>query len=308
MKKLPDLEAWAIFATVAETGSFARAAELLGLSQGTVSKAVTRLEQRMQITLLHRTSRSMSLTESGAAALERAERILAEGEAVEAEVMERGCSLRGVIRMSAPMSFGLSQLAPLLPDFIAAHPEVQLDIQFDDKQVDLVSEGYDLALRIANLVDSSLLARRLLQVRLLLVGAPSYCARHGAPAHPQQLQGHQGLMYSYAPSGNSWRFRHAEHGECSAQMATLIQANNADALKPALEAGLGLAVLPEFLVWRELAEGRLQTVMDDWEVAPIALHLVTPPGRRRPLRVQTFMDYLAGRLREAPWAQPLVDD
>lgn len=303
MKKLPDLEAWAIFAKVAETGSFARAAAELSLSQATVSKAITRLEARTKTMLFHRTSRSMSLTESGYAALERAARILEDGEAVEAEVAEQSSSLRGPIRVSAPMSFGIARLAPILPDFMQAHPEVGLDVQFDDQQVDLVAERFDLALRIANLVDSSLLARRLCRVRILLVGAPAYFARHGKPRHPRDLADHKALQYTYARGGTSWRFRQARHGEFTQAMPVLLHANNAEALTPALLAGLGLALQPEFLVWPELQSGALETALDDWEVEPIALHIVTPPGRRRPARVQAFIDYLAERFAREPWAR-----
>lgn len=302
-KKIPDLEAWAIFAKVAETGSFARAAAEFSLSQATVSKAITRLEARTKTTLFHRTSRRMSLTESGYAALERASRILEDGEAVEAEVAEQSSSLRGLIRISAPMSFGISRVAPLLPDFMALHPDVELDIQFNDKQVDLVAERFDMALRIANLVDSSLLARRLCQVRLLLVGAPAYFELHGRPRHPRDLIKHRALQYTYAPGGTSWRFRHDRHGEFTQSMPAYMHANNAEALVPALLAGMGLALQPDFLAWQDLQSGALETVMEDWVVEPIALHIVTPPGRRRPARVQAFIEYLAERLTREPWAR-----
>ena len=195
MNKLPDLEGWAIFAKVADTGSFAKAAAELALSQATVSKAITRLEAKMKTMLFHRTSRSMSLTESGYAALERAARILEEGEAVEAEVTEKSTSLHGKIRLSAPMSFGVTHLAPMLPPFMQAHPEVELEIEFSDKQSDLVSERFDLALRISNLVDSTLLARRLCSVRILLVGSPAYFKRAGRPRHPRDLAQHTALQY-----------------------------------------------------------------------------------------------------------------
>ena len=192
MNKLPDLEGWAIFAKVADTGSFAKAATELALSQATVSKAITRLETKMKTMLFHRTSR-MSLTESGYAALERAARILEEGEAVEAEVTEKSTSLHGKIRLSAPMSFGVTHLAPMLPPFMQAHPEVELEIEFSDKQSDLVSERFDLALRISNLVDSTLLARRLCSVRILLVGSPALQARG-----PTQASARPGAAYGPA--------------------------------------------------------------------------------------------------------------
>ncbi|OQS37523.1 LysR family transcriptional regulator [Chromobacterium haemolyticum] len=303
MKRLPDLEAWAIFAKVAECGSFARAAAELTLSQATVSKAITRLEARMKTMLFHRTSRRITLTEAGHAALERASRILAEGEAVEADIAEQSTSLRGAVRVTAPMSFGLSHLAPLLPEFMARHPDVELDFHFSDEQVDLVAKRLDLALRIASLADSSLLARRLCAVRILLVGSPAYFARYGRPRHPRELAEHRALLYSNAPGGQFWRFRHADEGEFALEMPSPLRVNNAEALTPALRAGLGLALQPEFLAWQDVQAGELETVMMDWQVDPIALYILTPPGRSRPARVQALIDYLAARLAVAPWAR-----
>lgn len=304
MNRLPDLEAWAIFAKIAEAGSFARAAEELQLSQATVSKAITRLETRIGTSLFHRTSRRMSLTAAGEAALERAARILDEGEAVEAEVADRSAALRGLIRLAAPMSFGVSRLAPLLPAFMQAHPDVELDIQLSDQMVDLVAERFDMALRISTLADSSLRARQLCQVRILLVGSPAYFEAHGRPSHPRDLVQHRGFQYSYTRSGNTWRFRHPRHGEFAQTVPRQLLANNAEIFDAALQAGLGLALQPEFLVWEQLRDGRLQTAMDDWKVEPLALSIITPPGLHRPARVQALIDYLAQRLEKEPWAVP----
>lgn len=303
MKKLPDLEAWAIFAKVAETGSFARAASELAISQPTVSKALTRLETRLKTTLFHRTSRRMSLTASGQAALERATRILIEGEAVEAEITEQSKSLRGTIRIAAPMSFGISHLAPALPVFMAMHPEVTLDVQFSDELIDVVDQAFDIALRISTLPDSSLLARRLCTVRLMLVGAPSYFERHGRPEHPRDLATHRALRYVHSRIGETWRFGHPAHGEFSQVVPPALRVNNAEALIPALHAGLGLAMQPEFLVWDDLRTGRVEATLTDWMIDPIALHIVTPPGRAKPARVQALILFLAETFGAAPWAK-----
>jgi len=304
MTKLPDFEAWAVFARVAETGSFSRVAEELQLSKATVSKAISRLEARLGTALFHRTSRRLALSESGRTALERARRLLAEGEALEAEAADQSTQPRGLVRMAAPMSFGIMHLAPAMPEFFARFPEVAVELSLTDELVDLVGGGFDLALRIAALADSSLLARRLCEVRMLLVGAPAYFERHGRPRHPQELIELTGLLYTHTRNWNVWRFRHATQGEYSVTVpAGPLRANNAEALLPTLRAGVGVALLPEFLAWTDIAAGRLEPVLCDWQVPPVGVHLVTPPGGMRPRRVQVMMYYLAGLFSSVPWAQ-----
>jgi DNA-binding transcriptional LysR family regulator len=298
----PDLEAWAIFARVAESGSFTRAASELGLSKATVSKAIARLEARLGASLFHRTSRRLSLTETGRVSAAAAARLLAEAEAIEEEARAQSAAPQGLVRMTAPMSFGIVHLAPHLPALLESYPGITLDLDLTDEIRDLITGRFDLALRIAALPDSSLRARHLCQVPRRLVGAPAYFIRHGRPSHPSGLANHVCLGYAYLPVPGRWSFRNRAGEEVEVVPKGPLRANNADVLGPALLAGLGLAVQPEFLVWDALASGRLEAVMPDWSPPPIALNIVTPPGRLRPARVRAVIAFLAARLALAPWA------
>ena len=301
MKTLPDLQAWAIFATVAETGSFAQAAQVLGLSQPTVSKAISRLEKQLQVSLFHRTSRRLSLSETGQASLEQAQALLAAGQSAEALARDQREQLQGRIKVAAPMSFGLEHLAPLLPEFMQQHPAVLLDLHFNDAQVNIVEQGFDMALRISSMDDSSLLVRRLCNLRLRLVAAPSYLAKHGRPQHPSELASHISLRYAYERRGSVWRFQQGKE-HYSQTVPCVLQVNNAQALIPPLLQGLGLTVLPQFLLGDMLEQGALELVLPQWDLPGLTLHLLTPPGRSRSARVQAFIDFLVVRFEQAAWA------
>jgi DNA-binding transcriptional LysR family regulator len=302
MTRLPDLEAWAIFARVADLGSFSRAAAELGLAKATVSKALTRLEARLGMPLFHRSSRRLSLTESGRLSLDRARRILAEGEAAEDEAASDTNQPRGLVRMAAPVSFGVQNLGVILPGFLERYPEVTLDIRLSDRLVDLIAEGIDVALRIGVLGDSNLRARALCPVRMPLVASPGFVERHGAPSHPQDLAGRAVFVFSHLTSPEVWHFEHPQLGESSVRVTGRLRLDNADVAVPALLAGLGVAKMPDFLVWRHLRDGTLVELLPDWMTPPGALHVVTPPGALRPARVTALIDYLSQQFRQAPWA------
>jgi DNA-binding transcriptional LysR family regulator len=301
MSKLPDLEGLAIFAKVVEARSFSGAADQLGLSKATVSKAVSRVEARLGARLFNRTSRRLALTDAGRQLAERAAMILTAGEEAESEAMSQSASPRGLVRLAVPMSFGLRQVAPLLPDFCAAYPDISLDLHLSDAMVDLIGAGFDAALRIAAMPDSSLLARRLCAVSRFAVAAPSYLDRRGRPTHPLHLAEHACLGYAYLANPDSWRFINAAGEEASVRPAGPLRINNGDAMMPALLAGLGIAVLPDFIVSDAIKTGQLEVIMPDWHMAPAGLHLVTPPGGPRPARVEALADFLAKRLSRQSW-------
>lgn len=295
--KLPDFEAWAIFATVAEHRSFSGAAETLGVSKATVSKAITRLEQSLGTSLFHRTSRRLTLTQSGESLSENAQRILAEGQAAEETAHDSAAAPVGLIRIAAPMTFGIGYVAPAIADFMTEHPGIHIDLRLSDAKVDIVAEGFDIALRIADLPDSSLRARRLAPVITRVVASALYLDRRGRPRHPLELGEHDIFAYANV-SSTTWTFRGPNGEEVSVRPNGRFVTDNGDAMLPLLRAGLGIARLPDFIVDAEIAAGRLEAILTDWSGGPIGLHLVTPPSALRPARVELLIEFLAARFRE----------
>ncbi len=294
--RLPDLEAWAIFASVVEHRSFSAAADAVGLSKATVSKAITRLEAHLGQSLFHRTSRRLALTEAGKPLADHAARILAEARAAEEAAHDAASAHTGRVRLAAPMSFGIANVAPLLAEFLAAHPGIEVDLHLSDARVDIVAEGFDVALRIAELPDSSLRARRLCTIRTHIVAAPRYLADHGTPTHPAQLGEHR--LFGYSNVVGPWRFHGPGDADVSVRVQGQLIANSGEALLPALLAGLGIARLPDFIINAHLATGALVPILADWAPGPIGLHLLTPPSPLRPARVEALIAFLGTRLRD----------
>ena len=303
MPHLPDFEAWAIFAKVADKGSFSLAAEELGLAKTTVSKAVTRLEERLRTTLLHRTTRKLSLTESGRASLERALRILNDGEAVEAEILEEAAIPRGLVRFAAMGAFGVGTLAPLLPAFMKRYPEVELDLHITDSKIDLIADGFDMALRIGPVADSTMRISRLFSYRVPVVGSPAFFDQYGRPEHPRDLAKMPALIYTHIAESQDWKFTHPEHEACVVHVDGPIRINNGVAAVPALVAGLGMTAQPELYVYKELEAGLLEEVLTDWTIPAAAVHVITPPGRARPARVRVLLEFLREQFAKQPWAR-----
>ena len=292
MAKLPDFEGLAIFAKVVELRSFAAAAGELALSKATVSKAVSRLEERLGARLFNRTSRRLALTDAGQRLSERAARLLTDGEAAESEVLAQSTTPRGLVRLAVPMTFGVKVMAPLLPEFLKTYPEVAIDLHLGDATVDLIGEGFDAGLRIARLPDSSLIARRLCPMPRYTVAAPSYLKRNGRPTHPMHLADHKCFGYAYLSNPNIWHYTNAAGEQASVRPGGPLRVNNGEAVMPALVAGLGIADLPEFIVGDAIASGKVEVILKGWKQPEGAVHLVTPPGGPRPARVEVLAEFL----------------
>lgn len=283
------------FVRVVETGSFARAAERMGLSKPVLSRRVARLEERLGARLLTRTARGAHPTDIGRSYYARASAVLADLEAAEEVVAEAVTQIAGPIRLSAPLSFGIEHLSPALAEFAAAHPRVELDIEYDDRLADLAGGGYDLAVRIGKLADSALIARRIAPVRKLAVAAPSYLDAHGRPERPDELSNHQALLYG----NEAWRFRIGNRWE-TVRGVPRLRANNGEMLRHAAEAGLGIAALPSFIASPGISSGGLEVILRDYPMEEAGLHLVTPPGRAATARVRALADFLTKRFGPEP--------
>jgi DNA-binding transcriptional LysR family regulator len=301
--RLPDLEAWAVFAKVAQCGSFSRAAEELGLAKTTVSKAITRLETRMRASLFHRTTRKLSLTETGRQSLERASRSLADGRTIEADIREEAASPRGLIRLATISAVGIEAIAPILPEFLKAYPDIEVDLVLTENRIDVVAEGFDAAIQVGFHGDpGSLRALRLSSLRRPLVAAPDLIARLGAPQSPDDLLRFPAVLPSHIANSNEWTFVRGEE-EVTIRMTGRYRANHAEALVPSLVAGVGIGLMAEYFVWHHLRDGRLVELLPEWSTEPGPLYLITPPGRARPARVRVLLEFLRQRMAENEWLQ-----
>ena len=296
MDALADI---AVFVRVVERGSFTLAADELSLSRAVVSKYVSRLENRLGARLLHRTTRRLSLTEAGAALFEASRGALERIEEAEGAVARFQAAPRGRLRVSAPMSFGILHLGPALADFARAFPDVSLDIRLDDRYVNLVEDGIDVAVRIGQLTDSSLVARKLGTTRAVACASPAYLAEHGEPDDPEELAGHDCLIYSYLAAG-VWRFTARGGREIPVAVSGPIRINNGIVLAEAAIAGGGVLVTPSFYVAPMLRDGRLKRILTAYRLPELGIYAVYPQRAHVPPKVRAFIDYLAARFGRKP--------
>jgi DNA-binding transcriptional LysR family regulator len=303
MDRLDEIRA---FAAVADARSFTQAARRLGVSGAQVSKLVARLEDRLGARLLNRTTRDVSLTDTGRAYLERARILLEDFEALEGSVRDHD-GPRGLLRISAPVAFGATQLDPALLDFAAAYPEISLEVFYSDRMVNLVDEGFDLAIRIGRLTDSSLIARRLAPVRMVACASPAYLQRHGAPLAPSDLAEHEAILDLNVSEPGVWSFGDA--GKCvEVRVGGRLRFASAEACLTAAERGFGIARTPDFVAAPRLRDGRLTALLCRYEPEVVGVHAVYPHARHLAAKVRVFVDFLAGRFAGEPewrrgWAE-----
>jgi DNA-binding transcriptional LysR family regulator len=297
MDRLISME---VFVRVVDQGSFASAARQMGLSRAMVSKHIQALEERLGARLLNRTTRRVSLTEVGTAYYERCQTVLTDVEEAERVVGDLHHAPRGVLKVNAPMSFGAQHLAEALTAFKAEYPEVTIDLSLNDRIVDLVEEGYDVAIRIGELADSSLIAKRLTVCRRVLCASPAYLRKHGEPKQLRDLAKHNCLLYTLSPKLNDWRFLAPDGTGHSVRVNGSLHANNGDVLRLAALGGHGIILQPTFIVGDDLNNGSLVPILGDYMPGEINIHLVYPHNRYLTAKVRSFIDFIADRFRGEP--------
>jgi DNA-binding transcriptional LysR family regulator len=295
------LEEMRTFVKVVESGSITGAAERLGIAKSAVSRRLADLEGRLSVQLFRRTTRTLSLTDTGASFHERCLRILADVEEAELAVSQAHGTLRGRLRVAVPLSFGLRHLGPAIDAFLRDHPQVEFDLDLNDRQVDLLAEGFDLAVRIAELRDSTLIARRLAPVRMVVCASPAYLARHGTPGSAAELADHACLVYSNAPTPGLWEYVDPAGRPGRVQVRARIQANNGDCLREAAEDGHGIVRGPSFILHQAIEAGRLRPILRDHRWATLHAHAVYPRTRHLSQRVRAFVDFLVERFAGVPY-------
>lgn len=298
MENLADI---AVFVRVVDAGSFTAAADALTISQPVVSKAVTRLEERLGARLLNRTTRRLSLTEAGSELYRRSVQALKEIEDAELEVARFQSEPKGTLRLNAPMTFSFLHLPPLIKEFLDGHPGVTLDLTLSDAFVNMVEEGYDLVIRIGRLTDSALIARRLAPCRFVLVASPDYLKKHGEPQTPDDLLNHNCLMYTLGSTPRAWRLVGPDGEELMIPLRGNFATNNGHVQRELALSGLGIAGLPTFYVGDELRAGKLKCLLNEWMPTDASINALYPERRNLSPKVRAFVDFLAARLGPEPY-------
>lgn len=298
MDRFADMQ---MFVKVVEAGSISGAAERLDIAKSAVSRRLGELELRLGVQLLQRTTRRLNLTDSGRAYYARCVAILADVEEAESVVSRAHGALRGHLKVALPLAYGLLRLAPLIQDFMTQHPEVRFELDFNDRRIDLMQEGFDLAIRIASLEDSSLIARRLAPIRHVVCASPGYLARHGAPRSAVDLAQHDCLVYSNLRDPGAWRYRGPDGQPGQVNVPIRLAASSGEFLLRTAIAGEGVVQLPAFYVDEALRSGQLTQLLSDHAWPELSAYAVYPPTRHLSSRVRAFIDFVADHLAGEPY-------
>lgn len=288
------------FVAVMEAGSFTGAAARLGISSGQASKLVSRLEAELGVRLLNRTTRAVSATEAGRAYFDRIRRLLEEFDELDLSIRDRSQKPRGHLRLTAPLSFGAVELAPALNEFARRFPEIELDVNFSDRLVNLVDEGFDMAVRVGRPVDSSLVARKLCDVPIHVVASSGYLEERGEPADPEELSRHECIIDTNFREPERWPFTGRDGVGFTVSVHGRIRYSNAAACLSAAEAGLGIACVPGFVAGEAIRDGRVRCLLVPFETEPFTVHALYPHSRHLATKVRVLVDFLVGRYRQAP--------
>ncbi|RZI45040.1 LysR family transcriptional regulator [Herbaspirillum sp. HC18] len=290
---MDTLTSMKVFVAVVDTGSFAAAADRLDMSRAMTSKYVAHLEEHLGTRLLQRTTRRLTLTESGSAYYERCVQILADISEAEEGALHLNENPRGTLRVTMPVSFGILHMGPVISEYMKQYPEVKVDILLTDRRVDLLEEGLDMAIRIGALSESELVAKRLASDRVVICGSPEYFKQHGTPRTPSDLAQHNCLLYTYASAGDEWKMT-GPGGEHVVKVSGSLRASNGDVVKLAAIGGVGVIRQPLFLCAEDLRAGRLVEVLQDYRSYDLGVYAVYPSRKHLPAKVRTFVDFLAG--------------
>lgn len=292
-----------VFTAVVDTGSFAGASDKLDLSRGMATRYVAQLEQHLGVRLLNRSTRRLSLTEAGSEYYQRATQMLAMVEESERSLAQEAAAPRGTLRLSSSVAFGIHHLGWVVTEYLEQYPEVQIDVVLNDRTVNLIEEGFDLAIRIGRELEPGLIARRIAPTEIVACAAPNYLKRLGTPETPEELAGHNCLSYAYWSLGNEWRF-HDKHGvERKVAVSGNLRGNTGDILVDAAIKGLGILLQPSFLVYEALRDKRLVRILPEWEVDPLFVYAVYPDRKFLPSKVRSFIDFITERLGPDPYWQ-----
>ena len=290
-----------VFIAVVDAGSFIGAVDGLRMSKAAVSRHVDALEQRLGVRLLQRTTRRLSLTDDGRTFYQRAKEVLSALDDAEAALTSRSAEPSGVIRVNVPLTFGVDHLAPLWPRFLNAHPKVDLDITLNDRVVDLVDEGYDLAVRIGAMPDSTLVSRHLADTRMILCATPNYLAQHGVPQQPRDLTAHRVLSYTNSASRDEWTFICPDGHSVAARLHARVHSNNGDTCRAIALGDGGIMLQPDFMLDADLRAGRLREIMPDYQAGTLGIYAVYPTRKQLPLKVRRLVDFLVDAFRDVTW-------